>query len=376
MTKRFLLCLLIFSAWSCNQYPKTTLAPADADYTGEMPRNIILMIGDGMGLSQISAAMFLNDNHLELEHFPVVGLQKTHAANDLVTDSAASATAMACGVKTYNGAIGVDVNKKPVKSILEEAKANGLAVGLVTTTTIVHATPAAFIAHVEQREMYEEIALELLKTPVDFFIGGGKKYFDRRQMDDYDLYRELQNSGYVVSDYFRKELSEISFDHQKKFAYFTADDDPLPVAQGRDYLPLASRLATGFLDKRGREKGFFLMIEGGQIDWGGHAHDADYIISEVLDFNRAIAEVLQFAREDGKTLVIVTADHETGGFAINPGSTVDSLITAFTTDYHTAVMVPVFAFGPGAELFKGVYDNTAIHTKMRQAFGFFHHLVK
>ncbi len=365
--------LLAFFAWGCNQYSKPVQSSADAAHLERMPRNIILMIGDGMGLTQISAAMYRNGNRLELEHFPIVGLQKTYASDDLVTDSAASATAMASGVKTYNGAIGVDAKGLSVKTILEEAEENGLATGMVTTSTIVHATPASFIAHVKHRDMYEQIALDFMKTPIDFFIGGGKKYFDRREMDDYDLYKELQNSGYVVSDYFQKGLSEISFNDQKNFAYFTADGDPLPVASGRDYLPMASRMAANFLKRRAGEKGFFLMIEGAQIDWGGHANDAEYIITEVLDFDRAIAEVLEFARQDGETLVIVTADHETGGFAINPGSTIDSLITAFTTDYHTASLIPVFAFGPGAELFSGLYENTAIHAKMRRAFGFLDH---
>ena len=111
------------------------------------------------------------------------------------------------------------------------------------------------------------------------------------------------------------------------------------------------------------------MIEGSQIDWGGHANDANYIVTEMLDFDRAIAQVLKFAKKDGETLVIVTADHETGGFSINKGSNRDSLVTAFTTDYHTAAMIPVFAYGPGASEFAGIYENTAIFDKMKIAMG-------
>ncbi len=326
------------------------------------------MIGDGMGLTQITAGMYANGNRIELEKFPIVGLHKSYSSDNLVTDSASGATAFACGVKTYNGAIGVNPDTVAVKTILEEAEEKNYATGLVATSTIVHATPASFIAHQKQRKMYEEIAADFLKTDIDFFLGGGKKYFDRREKDERNLYEELRAKGYVVSDYFQANLKDIDIDNTKKFAYLTSDADPLPVAQGRDYLPLASKKAVNFLDNQ-EDKPFFLMIEGSQIDWGGHANNSDYIITEMLDFNEAIANVLEFAKADGETLVIVTADHETGGYSINPGSTMDSLVTEFTTDYHTAVMIPVFAYGPGAELFSGIYENTAIYNKMRKAYG-------
>lgn len=332
------------------------------------PKNIILMIGDGMGLTQITAGMYSNGNKIELENFPVVGLHKSYSFDNLVTDSASGATAFACGVKTYNGAIGVNPDTSAVKTILEEAEEKNYVTGMVATSTIVHATPASFIAHQKQRKMYEEIAADFLKTDIDFFLGGGKKYFDRRETDDRNLYNELRENGYFVSDYFQEDLKDIEIDNTKKFAYLTSDDDPLPVAQGRDYLPLASKKAVQFLDSQD-DKPFFLMIEGSQIDWGGHANNSDYIVTEMLDFNAAIANVLEFAEADGETLVIVTADHETGGYSINPGSTMDSLITEFTTDYHTAVMIPVFAYGPGSELFSGIYENTAIYNKMRKAYG-------
>ncbi|MEO1714102.1 MAG: alkaline phosphatase, partial [Bacteroidota bacterium] len=130
-----------------------------------------------------------------------------------------------------------------------------------------------------------------------------------------------------------------------------------------------SALAPNFLDKHNEQKGFFLMIEGSQIDWGGHANDSEYIISEMLDFDQAIGQVLEFAEQDGETLVIVTADHETGGYAINPGSKMGEIKGSFTSGYHTAALIPVFAYGPGAELFGGIYENTAIYHKMRDAYG-------
>ncbi len=351
--------------------------PPVAEATGKMvklessferPKNIILLIGDGMGLTQISAGLYANNNRLNLEKFRIIGLHKSYSGSDLVTDSAAGATAFASGVKTYNGAIGVDMDTMPVKTILEEAEDRGLATGMVATSTIVHATPASFIAHQKNRKMYEEIAADFLDTEIDFFVGGGKKYFDRRNSDTRNLYAELEAKDYYVSDYFREDLIQCKISKGKNFAYFTADDDPLPVAQGRDYLFAASKMALAFL--RGHsDNGFFLMIEGSQIDWGGHANESNYIISEMIDFDRTIGEVLKFAERDGQTLVIVTADHETGGYSILPGSRMDSLATAFTTDYHTADLIPVFAYGPGARVFGGIYENTAIYRKMKRVMG-------
>ncbi len=365
--------------WSCNQGlqsrtdTKSQPTPTTEKIIIEQPtkpKNIILMIGDGMGITQISAGMYSNDNYLYLEEFPVIGLHKCYAYDNLVTDSAAGATAFACGVKTYNGAIGVNPDTVAVKTILEEAEENGLSTGLISTSTIVHATPASFIAHIKQRKMYEEIAAEFLKIDIDLFIGGGKKYFDRREKDNRNLYKELQAKGYTVSDYFKIDFAEAKSNDAEKFVYFTSDDDPIPVSQGRDYLVPASKMAVDFLDKQKADKGFFLMIEGSQIDWGGHANNSDYIITEMLDFNKAIKEVLDFAKKDGETLVIVTADHETGGYAIQSGSKMNKLKTAFTSDYHTADLIPVFAYGPSSELFGGIYENTAIYHKMKEAFDF------
>lgn len=332
--------------------------------------NIILLIGDGMGLSQITAGMYLNENQTIFEKFPIVGLHKSYSGDNLVTDSAAGATAFASGVKTYNGAVGVDMEGKPVKTILEEVEARGMKTGLVTSSSIVHATPAAFIAHVKNRKDYETIAADFLKTEVDFFVGGGKAYFERRS-DGRNLYRELEKKGYFVSDYFKEPLAEIEMPRSRKFAYFTADKEPLPVAQGRDYLREASSRAMNYLNRVSRDEGFFLMIEGAQIDWGGHANDPEYVLSELREFESVISDALDFAREKGNTLVIVTADHETGGFAINPESTKQELNINFTTEGHTATMIPVFAYGPGSPLFSGLYENTAIYSKMKQLLGLY-----
>lgn len=332
------------------------------------PENIVLMIGDGMGLAQISAALYTNNNRLHLESFPVIGFHKSYAANDLVTDSAAGATAFSCGIKTYTGAIGVNMDTVACKTILEQAEEEGMATGLVATSTIVHATPASFAAHSSIRYNYEEIASDILDLEIDLMIGGGKRYFDRREDDERNLYKELEGLGYMVSDYFKEPLDQVIFSPRRNLVYFTADTQPPAASLGRKYLPYATFHALRHLKNR-NEKGFFLLIEGSQIDWGGHSRNSEIVITETLDFDKAVKEVYDFARRDGNTLVIVTADHETGGLAINPGSQMGALNVSFTSNYHTATLVPVFAYGPGAEEFAGIYENTAIYYKMKEALG-------
>lgn len=324
------------------------------------------MIGDGMGLSQVSGAMYTSRKPLNLERIRHIGFHKSYAEGELVTDSAAGATAFACGIKTYNGAVGVNIDSIPQKTILEEVEEQGMATGLVATAFIVHATPAAFYAHQPIRVFNEEIAADLLKTDVDLIIGGGKKYFDRREKDNRNLIKELVAKGYEVTDYMGRELNEVNFSGKRKIVHFTADRHPVPVSAGRDYLPFASRIAPRFLKNMSPDKGFFLMIEGSQIDWAGHGNEGDLLIKETLDFDRSIGEVLDFAYEDKNTLVIITGDHETGGFALNPGSRKGKIETAFTTNGHTAALVPVYAYGPGAEEFRGIYENTAIYHKMKK----------
>lgn len=332
------------------------------------PKNIILMIGDGMGITQITAGMYLNGNKLNLEQFKYIGLHKSYASDNLVTDLAAGATAFSIGKKTNNGAIGVDKKGRGMQTILEEAEQEGLASGLVVTSSITHATPGSFYAHEKSKEMVEEIAADMLNVDVDFFVGGGKSHFDHRK-DGQNLIEKLSQKGYAISTFLDQDFKEITIDPTKNFGYFTADGEPLPFSQGRDYLVPASHSALDYLSKQ-PEKGFFLMIEGSQIDWGGQANDSKHITSEMIEFDQAIGVVLDFAKRDGETLIIVTADHETGGYAINPTSTMDSIVAAFTTKDHTAALIPVFAWGPGEELFSGIYENTAIYDKMRRAFGF------
>lgn len=323
----------------------------------EEPKNIILLIGDGMGVTQITAGMIANKNQLELERFPYVGLIKTSASDALITDSAAGATAFSAGKKTYNGAIGVDADKKRVETILEIAGERDIRTGLVATSSITHATPASFFAHQPSRSMDEAIAMDMLSAPVDLFIGGGKDFFENRA-DSLNLLDSLKSKGFKIYD----GVDGISVDSKEKVAGFIAPKQPKSMLEGRgNFLSEASQKAIVYLNSG---DGFFLMIEGSQIDWAGHANDSEGIIAEMIDFDKAIKAALDFAEKDGNTLVVVTADHETGGYAIIGGDKNGKVEGAFSTGHHTPALIPVFAFGPGAEKFSGIYENTAIFDKM------------
>ena len=327
---------------------------------------MIFLIGDGMGLPQITGTMYMNDNKTVFERFKNIGFHKSHASDNLVTDSAAGATAFASGVKTYNGAIGVNARKESVPTLLEMAEKKGMATGMVLTCSVTHATPAAFIAHVDGREEYENIALGYLDTPIDLFIGGGMDYFIHRKNDTRNLVDELTRKGYEISTIFDKDINSLDITTSKNIGFFTANAEPVRISEGRDYDVQATNKAIDFLDERSPQ-GFFLMIEGSQIDWGGHANDANYVISELHAFEKVVAATLDFAARDKNTLVVVTSDHETGGFAVQPGSKLNDIKVAFTTKSHTALMIPVFAEGPGAEAFRGIYENTAIFDKLKAA---------
>jgi alkaline phosphatase len=328
-------------------------------------KNIILMIGDGMGLPDVSAAMTVSDSPLNIEKCTCIGFQKTFSSDSFITDSGAAGTALATGYKTKNGTIGMDAQGNRVKSILEIAEEHGLATGLVSTSSVTHATPASFIAHQSNRGNYEDIALDFLKTSVDVFIGGGIEHFTKRK-DKLNLLDSLKIRGYEVDTTLTQVLQSTSL----KLAGLTAPfHNPYRLKGRADMLPSASGKAIEILRKN--PKGFFLMIEGSQIDWAGHANIADTLIDETLDFDRAIGVALDFAKNDEHTLVVITADHETGGVTITGGDRETHKVTlSFSSNDHTAVMVPVYAYGPGSENFIGIYDNTDIFKKIVKSFGF------
>lgn len=324
----------------------------------DAPTNIILVIGDGTGLSQITAGMYANGNKTHLEAFPIVGLAKTHSLNALVTDSAASGTAMACGIKTLNGAIGVDGYFKPFPSILENTEEKNYTSGLIATSSIVHATPASFYGKVKSRSQYQDIALQLMESKVDYFIGGGKKHFINRK-DKRNLLKENSEQWTIVN-----RLNKFDEATTDNIGYFTNMDEPLPISDGRSP-SLADGVKSMLKKFDQREDPFFLMVEGSQIDWGGHANDLNYIISEFLDLDEAIGVLVNYVKEHPNTLLIVTADHETGGLGISSGiRKTFKPKGGFVTGGHTASMVPVFAMGVNAEIFSGIYENTAIFDKM------------
>ena len=362
-----IIALLNFQSIALALEPSTYKADKpSAQKFSHRPKNIIFLIGDGMGLSQITYGMLNAQGVSNFSRFKNIGLIKTHSASEDITDSAAGATAFATGNKSYNGAIAVDANKKPLTTILELAEKKHLATGLVTTCAITHATPAAFIAHQPMRNLYEEIAADFLKTDIDIFIGGGAKYFTSRK-DNQNLTEQLQKNGYKI---YTDEKIFFADNYHGKTAALLAEDHLPKMQKGRkNYHEQALEKALQVVSQN--KKGFFLMVEGSQIDWGGHENDEEYIKQEVLDFDRVIGKALDFAAKNKDTLVVVTADHETGGFALTGKNNFKTenygaVTPKFTSKGHSASMVPVFAYGRGAEEFSGIYENTEIFWKMKK----------
>lgn len=358
MKKHYYLILSLLLLVSCNY---------QASETAKSPKvkNIILLIGDGMGTSQVYAGFIKNKGHLNLERCTHTGFSFTYSASDLITDSGAGGTALACGVKANNRTIGIKADSSIAKSILEYAEEFNKATALIAACAVTHATPASFIAHTSSRHKYEDIAADYLKTDIDVFIGGGLKYFNQRS-DSIDLTKVLLANNYELA----LSLDEVLASKSDKIAGLLYVDHPPKVTEGRnDFLAKAGLKAIEILNKN--ENGFFMMLEGSQIDWAGHDKDNDYVIAEMIDFDNTVGAILDFAEKDGETLVIITADHETGGYALTGGDLKNGIVSGeFVFDQHTAVMVPVFAYGPGAENFTGMMENTDIFKKMYQLFGF------
>lgn len=368
----FLLLLIFIGALAENPDPKVTFVnPArhevveiEAPRFKRNPKNIILIIGDGMGTSHVFAALTANGGMLNLNHMKHIGFLKTHSADDYVTDSAAGGTALATGQKVNNGMLSLTPDGEPIPTFLQISSQRGKATGMVVTSSVTHATPASFIAHQPSRDMHAEIAADFLETDIDLFIGGGLRYFNKRS-DGRDLVSELEGKGYKV---FTSMSSSASNQHLP-VAVLTAEHHPPIFNERGDLLTDGTRKAIDLLS-RDRD-GFFLMVEGSQIDWGGHANNTTYIVGEMLDMDRALGVALEFAVRDRETLVILASDHETGGMSINDGCFNTNSVTArYTTTDHTGVMVPIFAFGPGAENFLGIHDNTELFNIMMSLFRF------
>lgn len=327
-------------------------------------RNVILMIGDGMGVSHVFASMTANNDRLYIDQMPYVGLQKTKAKDKYRTDSAGAGSALATGKKTNYGSISVDENNQPNPTILEYAAGNGYATGLVAACKITHATPAAFIAHVSKRNQYKDIAKFFVSDSLDVFLGGGSDDFCKRETGN-NLRPALEAKGFQIV----MEMEDLAKIKSGKVAGLFAGGHLEAYPDRGEFLVESISKAIELLNQD--DKGFFLMVEGSQIDWTSHDNNLGATVEEMLDFDRAVGEALKFAEKNGHTLVIVTADHETGGLSVINGDIKEGMVEGkFNTTGHSSVMVPVFSYGPGAEKFSGVYENTAIFDKMMEAFGF------
>lgn len=353
-TRRIITILLIASALFA-----TSCGSNNEKQAPQKAKNVIVMIGDGMGPAQVYSLLLTSHEKTAFERFPYSGFSITKSASNEITDSAAGGTAIAIGKKTTNKMVGMSPDSIAVPSMLEILAEQGKKTGVVVTCSVTHATPADFIAHNINRNNNEEIALEIAnKEKLDVLFGGGKKYFTERK-DSVDLVGKMWENGWNVYD----SLEQIE-DNNARTMVVASRKHMVKAPERGDFLPKATAKAIEMLDN---ENGFFLMVEGSQIDFACHDNDSTTLVEEMIDFNKAINVVLDFAEKDGNTLVIVTADHETGGLTIvDPEGNYTRTDFKWSTGSHSAVFVPVFSFGPGAEKFSGIMDNTDIINKIME----------
>ena len=362
-------------------------------------KNIIYLIGDGMGFGAVSSLLLSEDSVTGFEQAPVIGLSETCSANNYVTDSPAGGTALACGIRTKNGYLGVDPEGKPLTSILRKAQAMGKRSGIVVNTVLTEATPAAFYAGVTSRSMSFDIAKQFTESGVDVAIGAGLEPFIKRP-DSLDLTATLINKGYDVHLDWKTVLGTTS----KKFvgilpmgdvhrrnesgnttagaadgaevclaaklaASSEENGDTTRLSEPTVYLEKATAKALEVLSNDNRQ-GFFLMIESAIIDGYGHNNDSEGMIEEMKEFDNTLRQLVAYVNKHPETLLVVTADHETGGTGVSyksyeVGSTTPVQLS-FSTKGHTGTVVPVFAYGAGAEAFAGIMKNTDLPKKMEE----------
>ena len=328
---------------------------------GKKVKNVILMIGDGMSLMHVYTAWAANRGKLWLENAQATGLSKTWAVKKLVTDSGSGGTSLATGVKTVYHAVGVDPEGKPLTSLVDVAKELGKDAGMAVTCRLWDATPCDFCCHNIDRDKEEELVGDYPTSGVDFVFGGGAQKFTNRK-DGRDIFKELQKKGYHVS----RTLDDFfAYDKNSRiFAVPYDKDTPLPDERG-DLLARASMKGISLMNQN--KNGFFMMIEGSQLDDYGHFNQLDLLTKETLDFDQTVGEVMKWAAKDGETLVVVTADHETGGLTLVNGNKDEGRVECcFSTKDHSGAMVPVYAFGPGAENFTGIFENTDVFKKIKK----------
>ena len=368
---------------------------------------IFLFIGDGMGMGQVSLtdsylsykAGELGGQHLSFTHFPYLALCSTYSANRNITDSAAGGTAIACGAKTNNEYIGVDPDGNNLESIAYALHGQGYNVGIMTTVPVNHATPAAFYGHNTSRYGYYEISREIVDSRFEFLAGSGFYHYkgSKGNKPGVDIY--IEENGYDVC----YGPQEFKSREQGKDIVFIQESgrETNPenyVSDGSEAcdVKLSEMLAMG-LEVLGDEKPFFIMCEGGNIDWAAHDNKTMTTVMEIIAFDEAIKEALEFYKEHpDETLIVVTADHETGGVSIGEGKDwrpeiIDwpmlekhwfesgeknvlgykenremnkKALIGWTSSHHTAARVPAFAIGKGAERFHGIIENSDIKGKI------------
>ena len=358
-------------------------------------KNVIYLIGDGMGFGAVTSLLLSEDEVTGFEQAPVIGLSETCSANNYVTDSAAGGTALATGTRTNNGFVGADPDGNQLTSVLRKAQAMGKKTGIVVNTTLTEATPAAFYAGVTSRKMVFDIAKQFTESNVDVAIGGGLDHFIARP-DSLDLTATLIEKGY---DVFLNWETVLGTDSEKFVGILPLYDlhrreennGTASAAEGQEVC-LAAQLAslnedvntthlsepTVYLEKatvkaldilsRNNKDGFFLMIESAIIDGYGHNNDSDGMIVEMKEFNRTLQNMIDYVNNNPETLLVVTADHATGGTGVyynghKPGNEGPVKLN-FSTSGHTGTVVPIFAYGPGAENFAGLMKNTDVPKKI------------
>ncbi|MBP5678021.1 MAG: alkaline phosphatase [Bacteroidales bacterium] len=330
------------------------------------PQNVILIIGDGMGVPQVYASIVAQrgDNSAFLR-FPFSGFSRTYSLNKYRTDSSAGGTALTTGQKVENYHVNWAPDSTRYRTIFDDAVAAGLSTGFVVTSTVLDATPASTYGHVPYRKMFDTLSLQLSQCSHSIMIGGGRKYFlPENRKDGVAPLDTLAKRGYTVVNTF-DEVTRFGGDKLVALLY---DDDPLTAPSRGDVLLQGSKKAIAMLSRN--PKGFALMIEGSQIDWACHNNDSAYLRAELADFELMLNAVLDFAERDGNTLVVVTADHETGGLTLPDGDIEKGYNDMrFLWGNHTGCMVPVFAYGPGSDYFSGVQQNTDIPRKIRELMG-------
>jgi alkaline phosphatase len=340
-----------------NSNPQEVYTPGYAVDGKEVPvKQILLLIGDGNGLAQISSGIVANGGELTLTQLRTIGLVKTQAADDFTTDSASGATAMSTGQKANNRALGLNASGDSIPNLPYFLSQKGFRTGLVTNDELTGATPAAFYAHHPERDAAVEIAGYLPTSALNLVIGGGGRHFKKEK---------LSQAGFtLVSDL--QELGEVK---ESRVAHFASEGGMPSMESGRgNFLSQAFLQASSYLGKG--KSPFFLMLEAAKIDSGGHSNAPSTIVTELLDFDRAIAEAIRYADTHPGTLVLVTADHETGGVSIPQGDLERREVElAFHSDDHTGILVPLFAYGARSRAFAGVYDNTEIFHRLLKVIG-------